>query len=90
MDKPEKANLLLEGVENKLIPCLKTIVLMDSYGSDLLERGKKCGVEIISMKAMEVSHSALPTSLNSSSEVILTQMWCLSSVITKSQLSLVL
>lgn len=63
---------------------------MDSYGSDLLERGKKCGVEIISMKAMEVSHSALPTSLNSSSEVILTQMWCLSSVITKSQLSLVL
>uniref|UniRef100_A0AC11BRE2 Acyl-CoA synthetase long chain family member 1 n=1 Tax=Ovis aries TaxID=9940 RepID=A0AC11BRE2_SHEEP len=53
VDKPEKANLLLEGVENKLIPCLKTIVLMDSYGSDLLERGKKCGVEIISMKAME-------------------------------------
>uniref|UniRef100_A0A452FPC3 Long-chain-fatty-acid--CoA ligase n=1 Tax=Capra hircus TaxID=9925 RepID=A0A452FPC3_CAPHI len=59
VDKPEKANLLLEGVENKLIPCLKTIVLMDSYGSDLLERGKKCGVEIISMKAMEVSHPAL-------------------------------
>ncbi|XP_020744653.1 long-chain-fatty-acid--CoA ligase 1 isoform X1 [Odocoileus virginianus] len=53
VDKPEKANLLLEGVENKLIPCLKTIVLMDSYGSDLLERGKKCGVEIISMKALE-------------------------------------
>lgn len=90
MDKPEKANLLLEGVENKLIPGLKTIVLMDSYGSDLLERGKKCGVEIISMKAMEVSHPALPPSLNSSSEVILAQMWCLSSVITKSQLLLVL
>ncbi|OWK00358.1 ACSL1 [Cervus elaphus hippelaphus] len=53
VDKPEKANLLLEGVENKLIPCLKTVVLMDSYGSDLLERGKKCGVEIISMKALE-------------------------------------
>uniref|UniRef100_A0A452FPB8 Arachidonate--CoA ligase n=1 Tax=Capra hircus TaxID=9925 RepID=A0A452FPB8_CAPHI len=65
VDKPEKANLLLEGVENKLIPCLKTIVLMDSYGSDLLERGKKCGVEIISMKAMEVSHPALLASLNS-------------------------
>lgn len=90
VDKPEKANLLLEGVENKLIPGLKTIVLMDSYGSDLLERGKKCGVEIISMKAMEVSHPALPPSLNSSSEVILAQMWCLSSVITKSQLLLVL
>lgn len=31
---------------------------MDSYGIDLLERGKRCGVEIISMKAMEVSHPA--------------------------------
>lgn len=90
MDKPEKANLLLEGVENKLISCLKTIVLMDSYGSDLLERGKKCGVEIISMKALEVSHPALPASLNSSSKVILAQMWYLPSVTTKSQLSLVL
>ncbi|KAF5922436.1 hypothetical protein HPG69_009480 [Diceros bicornis minor] len=53
VDKPDKANLLLEGVENKLTPGLKIIVLMDSYGVDLLERGKKCGVEIISMKAME-------------------------------------
>uniref|UniRef100_A0A8D0Z3P4 Long-chain-fatty-acid--CoA ligase n=1 Tax=Sus scrofa TaxID=9823 RepID=A0A8D0Z3P4_PIG len=53
VDKPEKANLLLEGVENKLIPGLKTIILMDSYGIDLLERGKKCGVEIMSMKALE-------------------------------------
>lgn len=31
---------------------------MDSYGIDLLERGKRCGVEIISMKALEVSHPA--------------------------------
>lgn len=61
VDKPEKANMLLEGVENKLTSGLKIIVLMDSYGSDLLERGKKCGVEIISMKAMEVSSCALPT-----------------------------
>ncbi|KAB0406381.1 hypothetical protein E2I00_001850 [Balaenoptera physalus] len=53
VDKPGKANLLLEGIENKLTPSLKTIVLMDSYGSNLSERGKKCGVEIISMKAME-------------------------------------
>lgn len=54
--------MLLEGVENKLTVGLKTIVVMDSYGSDLVERGKKCGVEILSMKAMEVSPSALPTS----------------------------
>ncbi|KAF6083632.1 acyl-CoA synthetase long chain family member 1 [Phyllostomus discolor] len=53
VDKPEKANLLLEGIENKLTPGLKIIVVMDSYGSSLVERGKKCGVEIISMKAME-------------------------------------
>uniref|UniRef100_A0A671FDZ0 Long-chain-fatty-acid--CoA ligase n=1 Tax=Rhinolophus ferrumequinum TaxID=59479 RepID=A0A671FDZ0_RHIFE len=53
VDKPEKANMLLEGVENKLTVGLKTIVVMDSYGSDLVERGKKCGVEILSMKAME-------------------------------------
>ncbi|OBS66902.1 hypothetical protein A6R68_04562 [Neotoma lepida] len=52
-DKPEKAKLLLEGVENKLTPCLKIIVIMDSYGSDLVERGKKCGVEIISLRALE-------------------------------------
>ena len=48
---------------------------MDSYGSNLSERGKKCGVEIISMKAMEVSHLALPTSLQGFPEVILAQMW---------------
>ncbi|XP_004639836.1 long-chain-fatty-acid--CoA ligase 1 isoform X2 [Octodon degus] len=52
-DKPEKARILLEGVENKLTPGLKIIVVMDTYGSDLVEQGKKCGVEIISLKAME-------------------------------------
>lgn len=54
--------MLLEGVENKLTPGLRIIVLMDSYDSDLLERGKKCGVEIISMKALEVSPFASPAS----------------------------
>uniref|UniRef100_A0A2K5L925 Long-chain-fatty-acid--CoA ligase n=1 Tax=Cercocebus atys TaxID=9531 RepID=A0A2K5L925_CERAT len=53
VDKPEKAELLLEGVENQLTPSLKIIVLMDAYGSELVERGQKCGVEIISLKAME-------------------------------------
>lgn len=53
VDKPGKANVLLESVENKLTTCLRTIVLMDSYDNDLLERGKKCGVEIISLKALE-------------------------------------
>ncbi|XP_049722628.1 long-chain-fatty-acid--CoA ligase 1 isoform X4 [Elephas maximus indicus] len=53
VDKVEKAKHLLDGVENKLIPGLKIIVLMDSYGSDLVELGSKCGVEIISMKALQ-------------------------------------
>lgn len=57
VDKPQKAELLLEGVENKLTPCLKVVIVMDSYDTDLVERGKKCGVEITSMKAMEVSRS---------------------------------
>ncbi|NP_001166379.1 long-chain-fatty-acid--CoA ligase 1 [Cavia porcellus] len=52
-DKPEKARILLESVENKLTPGLKIIVVMDSYGSELVEQGKKCGVEVISLKAME-------------------------------------
>ncbi|XP_027693196.1 long-chain-fatty-acid--CoA ligase 1 isoform X1 [Vombatus ursinus] len=53
VDKPEKANLLLESVENKLTPGLKVIVIMDPFDSDLVERGKKCGVDIMSMKALE-------------------------------------
>ncbi|KAM6221243.1 long-chain-fatty-acid--CoA ligase 1 isoform 2-T2 [Rhynchocyon petersi] len=53
VDKAEKANLLLDRVENKLIASLKILVLMDAYGSDVVERGKKCGVEIMSMKALE-------------------------------------
>ncbi|XP_036620251.1 long-chain-fatty-acid--CoA ligase 1-like isoform X1 [Trichosurus vulpecula] len=53
VDKPEKANLMLESVENKLTPGLKTIIIMDPFDSDVVERGKKCGVEIMSMKAFE-------------------------------------
>lgn len=53
VDKPEKASLLLEGVESKAIPDLQTVVLMDPYGGDLWDRGRQCGVEIISMRALE-------------------------------------
>ncbi|XP_074084970.1 long-chain-fatty-acid--CoA ligase 1 isoform X2 [Macrotis lagotis] len=53
VDKPEKTNLMLESVENKLTPILKIIVVMDPFDIDLVERGKKCGVEVISMKAFE-------------------------------------
>uniref|UniRef100_A0A5F8GR05 Long-chain-fatty-acid--CoA ligase n=1 Tax=Monodelphis domestica TaxID=13616 RepID=A0A5F8GR05_MONDO len=53
VDKPDKAELMLESVANKLIPVLKTIVIMDPFDKDLLERGKNHGIEIMSMKALE-------------------------------------
>lgn len=36
-------------------PILNTIVIMESFGMDLVERGKKCGVEVFSMREIEVS-----------------------------------
>ncbi|XP_030306092.1 long-chain-fatty-acid--CoA ligase 1 [Calypte anna] len=52
-DKPDKAKLLLSGVEKGDTPILNTIVIMEPFGTDLVERGKKCGVEIFSMKEIE-------------------------------------
>ncbi|XP_051834176.1 long-chain-fatty-acid--CoA ligase 6 isoform X2 [Antechinus flavipes] len=52
-DRPEKAILLLENVERKEIPGLKFIILIEPFEKDLKERGKKCGVEIQSMKEVE-------------------------------------
>uniref|UniRef100_A0A8B9YWW7 Arachidonate--CoA ligase n=1 Tax=Buteo japonicus TaxID=224669 RepID=A0A8B9YWW7_9AVES len=54
-DKPDKAKLLLTSVEKGETPILNTIVIMESFGMDLVERGKKCGVEVFSMKEIEVS-----------------------------------
>ncbi|NXY91250.1 ACSL1 ligase, partial [Alcedo cyanopectus] len=53
-DKPDKAKLLLTSVEKGETPILNTIVIMESFGTDLVERGKKCGVEIFSMREIEV------------------------------------
>ncbi|NXG43786.1 ACSL1 ligase, partial [Psilopogon haemacephalus] len=52
-DKPDKAKLLLTGVEKGETPILNTIVVMESFGTDLVERGKKCGVEVFSMREIE-------------------------------------
>ncbi|NXD75970.1 ACSL1 ligase, partial [Halcyon senegalensis] len=52
-DKPDKAKLLLTSVEKGETPILNTIVIMESFGIDLVERGKKCGVEIFSMREIE-------------------------------------
>ncbi|NWZ14151.1 ACSL1 ligase, partial [Agelaius phoeniceus] len=52
-DKPDKARLLLTSVEKGETPILNTIVIMDSFDADLVERGKKCGVEVFSMREIE-------------------------------------
>uniref|UniRef100_A0A8C5MT93 Long-chain-fatty-acid--CoA ligase n=1 Tax=Leptobrachium leishanense TaxID=445787 RepID=A0A8C5MT93_9ANUR len=52
-DTPEKAKLLLTNVEKNETPVLKTIVLMEPFDEDLLERGKKSGMELVSLKEME-------------------------------------
>ncbi|NXJ07854.1 ACSL1 ligase, partial [Odontophorus gujanensis] len=52
-DTPDKAKLLLNGVEKGQTPILSTIVIMEPFGTDLVERGKKCGVEVFSMREIE-------------------------------------
>uniref|UniRef100_A0A8B9YYY9 Arachidonate--CoA ligase n=1 Tax=Buteo japonicus TaxID=224669 RepID=A0A8B9YYY9_9AVES len=69
-DKPDKAKLLLTSVEKGETPILNTIVIMESFGMDLVERGKKCGVEVFSMKEIEIS---LTTACNASAFVKTTE-----------------
>jgi len=54
-DKPDKARLLLTTVEKGEAPILNTIVIMEPFSMDLVECGKKCGVEVFSMREIEVS-----------------------------------
>ncbi|XP_040832379.1 long-chain-fatty-acid--CoA ligase 6 isoform X1 [Ochotona curzoniae] len=53
VDKAWKAGLLLEHVEKKETPGLKLIILMEPFEEALQERGKKCGVLLKSMQAVE-------------------------------------
>ncbi|XP_067423558.1 long-chain-fatty-acid--CoA ligase 6 isoform X2 [Emydura macquarii macquarii] len=52
-DKPEKARVLLDHVEKRETPGLKSIILMDPFEKDLKERGKRCGVHVQSMQEIE-------------------------------------
>uniref|UniRef100_A0A8C9FG58 long-chain-fatty-acid--CoA ligase n=1 Tax=Pavo cristatus TaxID=9049 RepID=A0A8C9FG58_PAVCR len=56
-DTPEKAKLLLTAVEKGETPILSTIVIMEPFGTDLVERGKKCGVEVFSMREIEPDYN---------------------------------
>uniref|UniRef100_A0A3B3UTX7 long-chain-fatty-acid--CoA ligase n=1 Tax=Poecilia latipinna TaxID=48699 RepID=A0A3B3UTX7_9TELE len=53
-DNQKKAEVLLLNHEKGQTPVLKTVALMDSFSPELIERGKKCGVDIVSMEDLEV------------------------------------
>uniref|UniRef100_A0A668A999 Long-chain-fatty-acid--CoA ligase n=1 Tax=Myripristis murdjan TaxID=586833 RepID=A0A668A999_9TELE len=48
-DKQNKAEILLQNREKGQTPVLKTIVVMDPFDAELVERGVKCGVDILSI-----------------------------------------
>ncbi|KAI3353155.1 hypothetical protein L3Q82_019702 [Scortum barcoo] len=51
-DVPEKARLILDCISGKG-RTVKTIVLMEAFDSDLVTRGRECGIEILSLKEFE-------------------------------------
>lgn len=56
-DNQTKAETLLQNREKGQTAVLKTIVIMDPFNSELVERGTKCGVDIVSMQDVEVMHA---------------------------------
>lgn len=56
-DNQSKAETLLQSREKGQTPVLKTIIIMDPFNSELVERGTKCGVDIVSMQDVEVLHA---------------------------------
>ncbi|XP_050569586.1 long-chain-fatty-acid--CoA ligase 6 isoform X7 [Cygnus atratus] len=52
-DKPEKARTLLDHVERRETPGLSSIILMDPFEKELMERGRRCGVRIQAMQEVE-------------------------------------
>ncbi|XP_041828912.1 long-chain-fatty-acid--CoA ligase 5 [Melanotaenia boesemani] len=52
-DNQKKAEILLQNREKGQTSVLKTIIIMDSFDPELLERGAKCRVDIVSMQDAE-------------------------------------
>ncbi|XP_069467891.1 long-chain-fatty-acid--CoA ligase 5 [Ambystoma mexicanum] len=52
-DKPDKAAILLDNCEKGLTMGLKTIILMDPFGSEVKERGAKLKIEVLSLQELE-------------------------------------
>ncbi|XP_053272600.1 long-chain-fatty-acid--CoA ligase 1a isoform X3 [Pleuronectes platessa] len=49
-DVPEKAQMILDGGSERAV---KTIVVMEAFDSELVARGEKCGIEVLSLKDFE-------------------------------------
>ncbi|XP_074519020.1 long-chain-fatty-acid--CoA ligase 5 [Halichoeres trimaculatus] len=52
-DNQTKAETLLQTREKDQTPVLQTIVIMDSFSPELVERGTQCGVDIVSLEDVE-------------------------------------
>ncbi|XP_047466026.1 long-chain-fatty-acid--CoA ligase 5 isoform X2 [Mugil cephalus] len=52
-DNQKKAETLLQNREKGQTPVLKTIVIMDTFDLELVNRGAKCEVDIVSLQDME-------------------------------------
>ncbi|XP_076615874.1 long-chain-fatty-acid--CoA ligase 5 isoform X2 [Chaetodon auriga] len=59
-DNQNKAEVLLQNREKGLTPVLKTIVIMDPFKPELVERGAKCGVDVVSMQDVEALGKSNP------------------------------
>lgn len=54
-DNQTKAEALLQISENGQASVLKTVIVMDSFSSEWVERGSKCGVDVVSMQDVEAT-----------------------------------
>uniref|UniRef100_A0AAQ5XBI7 Long-chain-fatty-acid--CoA ligase n=1 Tax=Amphiprion ocellaris TaxID=80972 RepID=A0AAQ5XBI7_AMPOC len=54
-DNQKKAETLLQNREKGQTPVLKTVVVMDTFSSELVDRGTKCGIDVVSLQDMEVN-----------------------------------
>lgn len=75
-DKPDKARTLLDHVEKRETPGLSSIILMDPFEKELMERGRRCGVRIQSMQEVEVRLCSLLFSYTLCVEAVRTTRTC--------------
>lgn len=54
-DVPEKAQLILDCIGGKT-RSVKRIVIMDAFDGELVTRGQQCGVDVVSLKEIEVRY----------------------------------